>query len=138
MGFSRQERWNGLPCPPPKDLPCPRIKHRDAYVSCIGRQVLYHKRRAREHLNPSSTQSSEGLFININNFPHIQWKLVKRQNLCPESHHTNSHVSHETSNLILLKQHNCSSKLFPILSFMTRLKSMDFYFQGKKYFQKRF
>ena len=23
MGFSRQEYWNGLPCPPPGDLPDP-------------------------------------------------------------------------------------------------------------------
>ena len=27
-GFSRQECWNGLPCPPPRDLPNPRIKPR--------------------------------------------------------------------------------------------------------------
>ena len=26
MGFSRQEHWNGLPCPPPGDLPNPGIK----------------------------------------------------------------------------------------------------------------
>ena len=26
MGFSRQEYWNGLPCPPPKDLPDPGTK----------------------------------------------------------------------------------------------------------------
>ena len=26
VGFSRQEYWNGLPCPPPGDLPNPRIK----------------------------------------------------------------------------------------------------------------
>ena len=26
MGFSRQEYWNGLPCPPPGDLPNPGIK----------------------------------------------------------------------------------------------------------------
>ena len=26
MGFSRQEYWNGLPCPPPGDLPHPGIK----------------------------------------------------------------------------------------------------------------
>ena len=26
MGFSRKECWNGLPCPPPGDLPSPRIK----------------------------------------------------------------------------------------------------------------
>ena len=26
MGFSRQEYWSGLPCPPPGELPYPRIK----------------------------------------------------------------------------------------------------------------
>ena len=26
MGFSRQEHWSGLPCPPPRDLPDPRIE----------------------------------------------------------------------------------------------------------------
>ena len=28
MRFSRQEYWNGLPCPPPGDLPNPGIKPR--------------------------------------------------------------------------------------------------------------
>ena len=26
MGFSRQEYWSGLPCPPPEDLPDPEIE----------------------------------------------------------------------------------------------------------------
>ena len=26
MGFSRQEYWSGLPCPPPGDLPYPGVK----------------------------------------------------------------------------------------------------------------
>ena len=26
MGLSRQEYWSGLPCPPPRNLPDPRIK----------------------------------------------------------------------------------------------------------------
>ena len=26
MGFTRQEYWSGLPCPPPGDLPDPEIK----------------------------------------------------------------------------------------------------------------
>ena len=38
MGFSRQEHWRGLPCPPPGDLPPqesnPSLSH------C--RQILYH------------------------------------------------------------------------------------------------
>ena len=43
MGFSRQEYWSGLPCPPqgwrlsqPRDGTCV------SYVSYIGGQVLYH------------------------------------------------------------------------------------------------
>ena len=27
MGFSRQEYWSGLPCPPPGDLPDARLEH---------------------------------------------------------------------------------------------------------------
>ena len=27
MGFSRQEYWSELPCPPPGDLPDPGVKH---------------------------------------------------------------------------------------------------------------
>ena len=27
MGFSRQEYWSGLPCPPPGDLPHPEIEY---------------------------------------------------------------------------------------------------------------
>ena len=42
MGFSRQEYWSGWLCPPPGGLPGPGIKPTSAYVSCIGRQVLYH------------------------------------------------------------------------------------------------
>ena len=28
MGFSRQENWSGLPCPPPRDLPNPETEPR--------------------------------------------------------------------------------------------------------------
>ena len=34
VGISRQEYWNGLPCPPPGDRPNPDLLH------C--RQILYH------------------------------------------------------------------------------------------------
>ena len=40
MGFSKQEYWSGLPCPPPGGLPDPGIKLA-SHVSCIGRWVLY-------------------------------------------------------------------------------------------------
>ena len=41
MGFSRQEYWSELPCPPPGDLSKPRSEPQVSYVSCIGRWVLY-------------------------------------------------------------------------------------------------
>ena len=42
LEFSRQEHWNALPCPPAGDLPDPGIETVSHYVSCIGRQILYH------------------------------------------------------------------------------------------------
>jgi len=42
MGFSRQEYWSGLPCPPPGDLPDPGIEHTSLCVFCVGRRILYH------------------------------------------------------------------------------------------------
>ena len=33
MGFPRQQYWSGLPCPPPGDLPNPRVQ---IQVSCIA------------------------------------------------------------------------------------------------------
>ena len=39
-GFSKQEYWSGLPCPPLGDLPNPGFEPL-THVSCIDRQVLY-------------------------------------------------------------------------------------------------
>ena len=39
MGFSKQEYWSGLLCPPPGDLPDPEIEPRSHYISCLGRWV---------------------------------------------------------------------------------------------------
>ena len=33
LGFSRQDYWSGLPCPPPGDLPCPRGRTCISWVS---------------------------------------------------------------------------------------------------------
>ena len=35
-GFSRQEYWSGLPCPPPGDLPDPGIKPRFVMSSALA------------------------------------------------------------------------------------------------------
>ena len=41
-GFSRQEYWSALLCPPPGDLLDPGVEPASHYVSCTGRRVLYH------------------------------------------------------------------------------------------------
>ena len=42
VGFSREEYWSELPCPPPGDLPDPGIEPTSLNISCTGRRVLYH------------------------------------------------------------------------------------------------
>ena len=37
MGFSRQEYWNGLPCPPPRDLPDPGIEPMSLMSPALGK-----------------------------------------------------------------------------------------------------
>ena len=42
MEFSRQEYWNGLPCPPPGDLPSPESEPMSLTSSALASGVLYH------------------------------------------------------------------------------------------------
>ena len=85
MGFSRQEYWNGLPCPPPGDLPDPRFEPTPLYISCTGRWVLYHER----HLGSSSL-----LVSNCNSIPPVRTPTysLRFQSLTPP--HVNK--AHET------------------------------------------
>ena len=41
MGFSRQEYWSGLPCPPPEDLPNPGIEPRSLTSSVLARGFFF-------------------------------------------------------------------------------------------------
>ena len=40
MGFSHQEYWSGLPCPPPGALPDPRIKSESLLFSALADRFL--------------------------------------------------------------------------------------------------
>ena len=40
MGFSRQEYWSGLPCPP-WGSSWPRDRTHISYISCVDRRILY-------------------------------------------------------------------------------------------------
>ena len=41
-GISQPRIWSRLPFPPPADLPIPGIEP-VFYISCIGRQIIYHQ-----------------------------------------------------------------------------------------------
>jgi len=52
MGFSRQEYWSGLPCPPPGDLPNPGIEPRSPALQVDslqseppGKYIIYFKNK---------------------------------------------------------------------------------------------
>ena len=40
MGFSRQEHWSGLPCPPPRDLPDPGIEPESLMSPALAGRVF--------------------------------------------------------------------------------------------------
>ena len=43
LGFSRQEYWSGLTCPPPGGSSLPGNQTHISYVSCTDTRVLYHQ-----------------------------------------------------------------------------------------------
>ena len=61
MGFSRQGYWNGLPCPPPGDLP---DQGSNSHLLCIGSRVLYHWRHWE-----APAQSRRTHFLSANHVP---------------------------------------------------------------------
>ena len=52
MGFSRQECWSGLPCPPPGDLPDPGIEPKCVKMEITGNIKIY---KDTEQLEPLYT-----------------------------------------------------------------------------------
>ena len=52
MGFSRQEYWSGLPCPPPGDLPDPGIKPMSLALSPVLKtdSLLLSHQQSSEHV----------------------------------------------------------------------------------------
>ena len=43
VGFSKEECWSGLPCPPPGDLPNPRIKPVSLMSPSLAGRFLNHQ-----------------------------------------------------------------------------------------------
>ena len=49
MGFSRQEYWSGLPCPPPGDLPSPGIKSESPAAPAFAGRFFTTERQGSPH-----------------------------------------------------------------------------------------
>ena len=80
MEFPRQEYWSGLPFPSPGDLPKLGIEP-DCYVSCIGRQTLYHCTTWEAHLLPDSLPNIWKIF-----FLHLLMASWKYPTVCDFFH----------------------------------------------------
>ena len=53
MGFSRQEYWSGLPCPPPGDLPCPGIEPESIMPPALAGGFFTTSATWEAHVSPS-------------------------------------------------------------------------------------
>jgi len=49
MGFSRQEYWSGLPCPPPGDLPDPGIEPTSPALQVDSLSLSHRESPKRDH-----------------------------------------------------------------------------------------
>ena len=54
MGFSRQEYWSGLPCPPPVDLPDPGIKPTFLMSPALAGRFFTTTATCEAHINTNS------------------------------------------------------------------------------------
>ena len=61
MGFSRQEHWSGLPCPPPGDLSNPGIEPMSPEAAALQADSLPLSHRGSPHL--CSTSTNDGSFL---------------------------------------------------------------------------
>ena len=59
MGFSRQECWNGLPCPPPRDLPHPGIKPRSLMSPALADRFFTTRPPGKPHFLLSRNGSGD-------------------------------------------------------------------------------
>ena len=69
VGFSRQEYWSRMPCPPPGDLPDTGIKPTSPASPCIGRWILYHWAHIKVHflanISKLSTECNPNFIVKV-------------------------------------------------------------------------
>ena len=75
-GFSKQEYWSGLPCPPPRESSWPRHWTRVFYASCIGRRVLYTSAAREAQLTRQSIRVHKKLSLSVKDNSIKTWAKV--------------------------------------------------------------
>ena len=65
MGFSRQEYWSGLPCPPPGELPDPRIKPVSPVAPALQADSLPQSHQGSPKLSVNQLQSCPSVFFDF-------------------------------------------------------------------------
>ena len=79
MGFSRQEYWSGLPCPPPGDLLDPGIRTRISCVFCFARRFF----TAERPWKPLSVYTAKWTPSGSWNLPFPILLMSQMRQLCP-------------------------------------------------------
>ena len=73
MGFSRQEYWSGLSCPPPGDLPDPGIKPVSLKSHALARGFFTTSATWRETSSKKSPRAGPQLHLALFPYP-VSWK----------------------------------------------------------------
>ena len=80
MGSSRQERWSGLPCPPPGDLPHPGIGLLILYQLSYQEGISFYRSRAIFIFQSTGTSGSQlafpSLFLPALPSPASNWNFL--------------------------------------------------------------
>ena len=74
MGFSRQEYGSGLPCPPPGDLPHPRLRPTSPAAPALQAGSLWLSHQGSPRVNGTPPDSCPPRTC--------EWNLIWRQGLC--------------------------------------------------------
>ena len=123
MGFSRQEYWSGLSCPPPGDLPDPGIKPVSLKSHALARGFFTTSATWRETSSKKSPRAGPQLHLALFPYPEY-WRgssgLTEKRLNCEPVVYTSDHheVAVKSGGFLLF------SAAFPVLPLVLRSKNI--------------
>ena len=100
-GFSRQEYWSGLPCPPPEDLPNPGIKPRSPLLQADS--LLSEPPGKHKYVRRIKSKGMLGKDIPYKCGYSQKFKVLTRITIFISTHvQSNSHISYCLQDIFLL------------------------------------